>query len=190
MPTARSGRRWRCGAGPTWSGRSGCCRASPTGSRSSSRRRSSRRRPIAGLFLIAPIITFTVALIAWAVIPFGRRHGARRHQCRPALPARDLARSASTASSSPAGRPTRNIPFYSALRAAAQMVSYEVSIGFVLIPVVLWAGTFNLSAIVEAQQRPRLRLAQRLRLQSAAVPDGGDLPDLGAWPRPRARRST
>ena len=43
-------------------------------------------------------------------------------------------------------------PFYSALRAAAQMVSYEVSIGFVLIPVVLWAGTFNLSGIVEAQR--------------------------------------
>jgi NADH-quinone oxidoreductase subunit H len=43
-------------------------------------------------------------------------------------------------------------PFYSALRAAAQMVSYEVSIGFVLISVVLWAGTFNLSAIIEAQR--------------------------------------
>ena len=43
-------------------------------------------------------------------------------------------------------------PFYSALRAAAQMVSYEVAIGFVLISVVLWAGTFNLSAIVAAQQ--------------------------------------
>src|SRR3546814_12311792 len=43
-------------------------------------------------------------------------------------------------------------PFFSALRAAAQMVSYEVSIGFILISVVLWAGTFNLSGIVEAQQ--------------------------------------
>jgi NADH-quinone oxidoreductase subunit H len=42
-------------------------------------------------------------------------------------------------------------PFFSALRAAAQMVSYEVSIGFVLICVVLYAGTFNLSAIVVAQ---------------------------------------
>ena len=43
-----------------------------------------------GLFLIAPIITFTVALIAWAVIPFGDGHGARQHQCRPALSARRL----------------------------------------------------------------------------------------------------
>jgi NADH-quinone oxidoreductase subunit H len=42
-------------------------------------------------------------------------------------------------------------PFFSALRAAAQMVSYEVSIGFVLICVVLWAGTFNLSQIVLLQ---------------------------------------
>jgi NADH-quinone oxidoreductase subunit H len=42
-------------------------------------------------------------------------------------------------------------PFFSALRAAAQMVSYEVSIGFVLITVVLYAGTFNLSAIVVRQ---------------------------------------
>ena len=62
-----------------------------------------------GLFLIAPIITFTVALIAWAVIPFGDGHGARRHQCRPALPARRLVARRLRRSSSPAGRPTRNI---------------------------------------------------------------------------------
>jgi NADH-quinone oxidoreductase subunit H len=43
-------------------------------------------------------------------------------------------------------------PFFSALRAAAQMVSYEVSIGFVLITVVLYANSFNLTAIVLAQQ--------------------------------------
>jgi NADH-quinone oxidoreductase subunit H len=43
-------------------------------------------------------------------------------------------------------------PFFSALRAAAQMVSYEVSIGFVLICVVLYAGTFNLTGIVLAQK--------------------------------------
>jgi len=43
-------------------------------------------------------------------------------------------------------------PFFSALRAAAQMVSYEVSIGFVLITVVLYAGTFNLTDIVLMQK--------------------------------------
>jgi len=43
-------------------------------------------------------------------------------------------------------------PFYSALRATAQMVSYEVSIGFVLISVVLYADSFNLSAIIDAQR--------------------------------------
>jgi NADH-quinone oxidoreductase subunit H len=43
-------------------------------------------------------------------------------------------------------------PFYSALRAAAQMVSYEVSVGFVIITVVLWANSFNLSEII-AQQK-------------------------------------
>ena len=43
-------------------------------------------------------------------------------------------------------------PFFSALRAAAQMVSYEVSIGFVLICVVLYAGTFNLTEIVDGAE--------------------------------------
>jgi NADH-quinone oxidoreductase subunit H len=43
-------------------------------------------------------------------------------------------------------------PFYSAMRASAQMISYEVSIGFVLISVVLWSGSFNLSTIVLMQK--------------------------------------
>ena len=43
-------------------------------------------------------------------------------------------------------------PFFSAMRASAQMISYEVSIGFILICVVLWAGSFNLKDIVEAQR--------------------------------------
>ena len=43
-------------------------------------------------------------------------------------------------------------PFFSAMRASAQMISYEVSIGFVLICVVLWAGSFNLTTIVMSQK--------------------------------------
>jgi NADH-quinone oxidoreductase subunit H len=43
-------------------------------------------------------------------------------------------------------------PFFSAMRASAQMISYEVSIGFILICVVLWADSFNLGVIVETQK--------------------------------------
>ncbi|MDQ8754763.1 NADH-quinone oxidoreductase subunit NuoH [Sphingosinicella sp. LHD-64] len=103
------------------------------------------------LFLIAPVITFTVALIAWAVIPFG-----------PGMVLADInvgllyllaVSSLGVYGIIIAGWASNSkYPFYSALRAAAQMVSYEVSIGFVLIPVVLWAGTFSLSGIVGAQQ--------------------------------------
>jgi NADH-quinone oxidoreductase subunit H len=83
-----------------------------------------------GIFLIAPIITFTVALAAWAVIPFD---------------AGVVISDINVASNS-------KYPFFSAMRASAQMISYEVSIGFVLVCVVLFAGTFNLSGIVNAQQ--------------------------------------
>jgi NADH-quinone oxidoreductase subunit H len=104
-----------------------------------------------GLFLLAPIITFTVALIAWAVIPFG-----------PEMVLADInvgllyilaASSLGVYGVIIAGWSSNSkYPFYSALRAAAQMVSYEVSIGFVLISVVLWAGSFNLGTIIEAQR--------------------------------------
>src|SRR5690606_6567803 len=47
-------------------------------------------------------------------------------------------------------RSNSKFPFFSAMRAAAQMISYEVSIGLILVCVVLWAGTFNLRDIVEA----------------------------------------
>ena len=104
-----------------------------------------------GLFLLAPIITFTVALIVWAVVPF---------QAGVVLANINVGLLYVLASSSLgvygiiiAGWASNSkYPFYSALRAAAQMVSYEVSIGFVLISVVLWANSFNLTAIVEAQK--------------------------------------
>jgi NADH-quinone oxidoreductase subunit H len=104
-----------------------------------------------GLFLIAPILTFTVALIAWAVIPFAQ--GWVLADINVGLLYLLAISSLGVYGIIIAGWASNSkYPFYSALRAAAQMVSYEVSIGFVLIPVVLWAGTFNLSGIVEAQR--------------------------------------
>jgi NADH-quinone oxidoreductase subunit H len=104
-----------------------------------------------GLFLIAPILTFTVALLAWAVIPFA--DGWVLANINVGLLYLLAISSLGVYGIIIAGWASNSkYPFYSALRAAAQMVSYEVSIGFVLIPVVLWAGTFNLSGIVEAQR--------------------------------------
>ena len=104
-----------------------------------------------GLFLIAPILTFTVALVAWAVIPFGA--GMALADINVGLLYILAASSLGVYGVIIAGWASNSkYPFYSALRAAAQMVSYEVSIGFVLISVVLWAGTFNLSGIVLAQK--------------------------------------
>ncbi|MGF7148632.1 NADH-quinone oxidoreductase subunit H [Sphingomonas zeicaulis] len=104
-----------------------------------------------GLFLLAPIIFFTVALLAWAVIPF--QAGVVLANINVALLYILAISSIGVYGVIISGWASNSkYPFYSALRAAAQMVSYEVSIGFVLISVVLWAGSFNLSTIVEAQQ--------------------------------------
>jgi len=104
-----------------------------------------------GLFLLAPIITFTVALIVWAVMPF--QAGVVLADINVGLLYVLAASSLGVYGIIIAGWASNSkYPFYSALRAAAQMVSYEVSIGFVLISVVLWAGSFNLSTIVEAQK--------------------------------------
>ncbi|RHW16363.1 NADH-quinone oxidoreductase subunit NuoH [Sphingomonas gilva] len=104
-----------------------------------------------GLFLLAPIITFTIALIVWAVIPFDA--GVVLADINVGLLYILAASSLGVYGVIIAGWASNSkYPFYSALRAAAQMVSYEVSIGFVLISVVLWAGTFNLSGIVLGQE--------------------------------------
>jgi len=104
-----------------------------------------------GLFLIAPIVTFTVALMAWAVIPFSEdmvladiNVGLLYILAISSLGVYGVVVSGWASNS--------KYPFFSAMRAAAQMISYEVSIGFVLICVVLWAGSFNLNAIIEAQR--------------------------------------
>ncbi len=104
-----------------------------------------------GLFLLAPIITFTVALIVWAVVPFDV--GVVLADINVGLLYVLAASSLGVYGIIIAGWASNSkYPFYSALRAAAQMVSYEVAIGFVLISVVLWAGSFNLSTIVSQQQ--------------------------------------
>jgi NADH-quinone oxidoreductase subunit H len=104
-----------------------------------------------GLFLIAPIITFTVALLAWAVIPFNS--GAVLANINVGLLYVLAISSLGVYGVVIAGWSSNSkYPFFSAMRASAQMISYEVSIGFILICVVLWAGTFNLHDIVEAQR--------------------------------------
>jgi NADH-quinone oxidoreductase subunit H len=104
-----------------------------------------------GLFLIAPIITFTVALLAWAVIPFNS--AAILADINVGLLYVLAISSLGVYGVVIAGWASNSkYPFFSAMRASAQMISYEVSIGFILICVVLWAGSFNLNAIVQAQK--------------------------------------
>ncbi|WP_010216654.1 NADH-quinone oxidoreductase subunit NuoH [Sphingomonas sp. PAMC 26621] len=103
------------------------------------------------LFIIAPIITFTVALIVWAVVPFDAR--AALADINVGLLYVLAASSIGVYGVILAGWSSNSkYPFFSAIRAAAQMVSYEVAIGFVLISIVLWSGSFNLTNIVEAQK--------------------------------------
>ena len=104
-----------------------------------------------GLFLLAPIITFTTALIVWAVIPF--QTGVVLANINVGLLYVLAASSLGVYGVILSGWASNSkYPFYSALRAAAQMVSYEVAIGFILISVVLWSGSFNLSTIVLSQK--------------------------------------
>ena len=104
-----------------------------------------------GLFLIAPIITFTVALMAWAVIPFA--DGVVLSNINVGLLYILAISSLGVYGVVIAGWASNSkYPFYSAMRAAAQMISYEVSIGFILICIVLWAGTFNIGGIIEGQR--------------------------------------
>jgi NADH-quinone oxidoreductase subunit H len=108
-----------------------------------------------GLFLIAPIVTFTTALIVWAVIPFAP--GVVLANINVGLLYVLAASSLGVYGVIVAGWASNSkYPFFSALRAAAQMVSYEVSIGFVLICVVLYANSFNLTDIVLAQKGHKL----------------------------------
>src|SRR4051812_29706333 len=103
------------------------------------------------VFMVAPLITVTLAFAGWAVVPWDTHWvvadinvGILYLFAMSSLGVYGIIM-AGWASNS-------KYPFLSALRAAAQMVSYEVSIGFVIITVLLFAGSLNLSKIVEAQE--------------------------------------
>ena len=103
------------------------------------------------LFLLAPIVSVVLAFIAWAVIPFDA--GWVLSDINVGILYLFAVSSLSVYGVIMAGWASNSkYAFLSALRGAAQMVSYEVSIGFVMITVLLFAGSLNLSKIVEAQQ--------------------------------------
>jgi len=103
------------------------------------------------LFVISPILTFMLSIVGWAVIPFGNSFvlsdiniGVLYLFAVSSLGVYGIVMSGWSSNSKYA--------FLGGLRSAAQMVSYEVSIGFVIIAVILCAGSLNLSEIALAQQ--------------------------------------
>ncbi len=103
------------------------------------------------VFLAAPCITFILALVAWSVIPFGA--GMVLADINVGILFLFAISSLGVYGILMAGWASNSrYPFLGALRSAAQMVSYEVSIGFVIITVLLCAGSLNMTDIVMAQQ--------------------------------------
>jgi NADH-quinone oxidoreductase subunit H len=103
------------------------------------------------VFIAAPMITFILAMVAWAVIPFGP--GIVLANINVGILYLFAISSLGVYGIVMAGWASNSkYPFLGALRSAAQMVSYEVSIGFVIITVLLCVGSLNLSDIVMAQR--------------------------------------
>ena len=102
------------------------------------------------VFIAAPMVSLTLALVAWAVIPFD--YGLVIADINAGILYLFAISSLSVYGIIMAGWASNSrYAFLGALRSAAQMVSYEVSIGFVLVTVLLCAGSLNLSEIVLAQ---------------------------------------
>ena len=103
-----------------------------------------------GIFLLAPLVTVTVALAGWAVIPLAE--GWAMADLNVGVLYLFAVSSLGIYGVIMAGWASNSkYPFLGALRSTAQMVSYEVSIGFVIITVLMCAGSLNLSRIVAAQ---------------------------------------
>jgi NADH-quinone oxidoreductase subunit H len=102
------------------------------------------------VFIAAPIVTVTLALVAWAVIPFDQ--GMVISNINVGILYLFAISSLSVYGTIMAGWASNSrYAFLGALRSAAQMVSYEVSIGFVMVTVLICAGSLNLTDIVMAQ---------------------------------------
>lgn len=105
-----------------------------------------------GIFLIAPGLSFTLSLLSWAIIPLAEgivisniNLGVLYLFAISALNVYGILFAGWSSNSKYA--------FLGALRSAAQMISYEISIGFTVLSVVICAGSFNLTNIVNAQQK-------------------------------------
>jgi NADH-quinone oxidoreductase subunit H len=103
------------------------------------------------VFLIAPILSFLLSLISWSVIPFSEtivlsdiNVGILYLFATSSLSVYGIVMAGWSSNS--------KYPFLGALRSAAQMISYEISIGFIIVNVCVCAGSFNLSSIVFAQK--------------------------------------
>jgi NADH-quinone oxidoreductase subunit H len=103
------------------------------------------------VFLIAPMLSFILSLMGWAVIPLGE--GAVLSDLNVGILYLFAISSLSVYGIITSGWSSNSkYPFLGALRSAAQMISYEVSIGFIIVSVVMCAGSFNLTKIIIAQK--------------------------------------
>jgi NADH-quinone oxidoreductase subunit H len=103
------------------------------------------------VFLLAPVVTFTLALVGWAVIPFGE--GLVLSDINVGILYLLAISSLGVYGIIMAGWASNSrYAFLGALRSAAQMVSYEIAIGLIIINVLITVGSLNLSDIVRAQE--------------------------------------